>query len=109
MAVDPLVPADSVVVRWIELPQAGGRNTVPHGPLWSPDGARAVVQFIGEDHEDVWIAEVDLESATAEVLLPPSEKEDLSGDGEFEAFQLRGLGCLFVNVNFESMVLEASL
>jgi dipeptidyl aminopeptidase/acylaminoacyl peptidase len=68
VAVDPSVPADSVEIRWIDVPDSGGRATVPHGPRWSLDGGRAIVQFIGEDHEDVWITEVDLETATARVL-----------------------------------------
>jgi dipeptidyl aminopeptidase/acylaminoacyl peptidase len=69
VAVDPGVPTDSIEVRWIELPDSREQGTVPHGPLWSLEGTRAVLQFIGEGHEDVWIAEVDLESASVEVLV----------------------------------------
>lgn len=68
-AVDPSVPTDSIVVRWIVLAEAGDEHTVPHGPVWSPDGTRAVVQFLGEDHHDLWIAELDLERGTARVLV----------------------------------------
>ena len=68
VAVDPLVPMDSVEVRWIDLDEAADGKTFPHGPYWNLDGSRAVAQFIGEDHEDMWIAEIDFESASARVL-----------------------------------------
>jgi dipeptidyl aminopeptidase/acylaminoacyl peptidase len=67
--VDPAVPDDSVRVRWIDVAEAGDEATVPHGPYWSPDGRTAVVQFLGENHHDVWYAEVDLEAAQARVLV----------------------------------------
>ncbi|MFQ5702733.1 MAG: prolyl oligopeptidase family serine peptidase [Gemmatimonadales bacterium] len=65
---DPTVEAESVTVRWIDLPEAGDRHTVAHGPYWSLEGDRAVVQFIGEDHQDIWFAEVDLETGHTRVL-----------------------------------------
>ena len=68
VAYDPAVAPDSVAVRWIELEDAGDQYTVPHGPFWNLDGTRGVVQFIGEYHQNLWIAEVDLDQATATVL-----------------------------------------
>ncbi len=68
VAVDPSVPMDSVEVRWVDLAEAGDQATVPHGPVWSLDGSRGVAQFIGEDHEDLWIAELNLVSGTVTVL-----------------------------------------
>ncbi len=66
--VDPVVPPDSVVVKWVDLEEAGERSTVPHGPYWSVEGDRAVVQFISEDHKDIWFVELDLESAGTKVI-----------------------------------------
>ncbi len=66
---DPTVPAESVTVRWIDLAEAGQQQTVPHGPYWNLEGNRAVMQFIGEDHRDVWFAEVDMETGQATVLI----------------------------------------
>lgn len=77
--VDPSVPLDSVQVRWIDLTEAGEENTVPHGPFWSRDGTRAVAQFIGEDHEDLWFAELDLGSATARVLVHDHDEAWIGG------------------------------
>lgn len=79
VAVDPSVPADSVQVRWIDVEEAGDENTVPHGPWWSPDGSRAVVQFLGEDHRDIWYAELDLEAASASVLVHDHDDAWLGG------------------------------
>ena len=65
---DPTVVPDSVAVRWIDLAEAGDQHTIPHGPLWNLEGTRGVVPFIGEDHQDLWYAEIDLENASATVL-----------------------------------------
>ncbi len=66
--IDPAVPPDSLHVTWVTLPEAGDENTVPHGPYWSPDGRRALVQFIGEDHQDVWYAELDVTTGITTVI-----------------------------------------
>ena len=68
VAYDPTVSPDSVTVRWIELAEAGDQHTIPHGPYWNREGTRGVVQFIGEDHQDVWYAEIDLANASATVV-----------------------------------------
>jgi hypothetical protein len=66
--VDPLVPVDSIQVTWVDLPEAGDQKTVPHGPYWNLEGSRAVMQFIGEDHEDLWFVELDVETGTTTVI-----------------------------------------
>ncbi len=68
VTVDPTIAVDDVTVRWIVLSEAGGEQTRPHGPYWNREGTRAVVQFLGEDHHDLWIAEVDLGGGTTSVL-----------------------------------------
>jgi len=79
VAVDPSVPEDSVTLRWIDVSEAGDEGTVSHGPWWSPDGRTALVQFLGENHKDVWFAEVDLAEATASVLLHDHDDAWLGG------------------------------
>jgi dipeptidyl aminopeptidase/acylaminoacyl peptidase len=76
---DPLVPAESVTVRWIDLPASGEQQTVPHGPYWNLEGSRAVVQFIGEDHRDVWFAEVEMETGEATVLTHDHDEAWIGG------------------------------
>lgn len=66
--IDAGVVVDSVQITWVDLPESGDDGTVPHGPFWSPHGTRSVVQFIGEDHQDVWFAEVNLDMGTTEVI-----------------------------------------
>ncbi len=68
LPMNPGVPEDSLQITWVTLAEAGDRNTVPHGPFWSPDGRRALVQFIGEDHQDVWFAELDVERGSTTVI-----------------------------------------
>lgn len=79
VAVDPRKGADSVTVRWVELPEAGDQKTVPWGPYWSPDGARAAVQFVGEHGQDLWIAELDLARGTTQVLVQEHDDAWLGG------------------------------
>ena len=66
--VDPTAAPDSVEVTWISLPEAGDRGTVPHGPYWNLQGDRAVVQFISQDHKDLWIVEVDVTTGATSIL-----------------------------------------
>ncbi len=68
VAYDPTVPPDSVDVRWIDLAEAGDQHTVSHGPSWNLEGTRGVAAFIGEHHQDVWYAEIDLDKASTTVL-----------------------------------------
>ena len=65
--VDPEVHPDSVHVSWLVLADAGDRPVFLHGPSWSLEGDRAVVQLVSFDYEDLWIAELD-----PDVLRPPS-------------------------------------
>lgn len=66
--VDGRTPADSVVVRWITLPEAGGRPVDLFGPWWSVEGDRAVVEAVSQDDHDAWIARLDPAAATTSVI-----------------------------------------
>lgn len=66
--VDPSVAVDSIQVIWVDLAEAGDQSTVPHGPYWNLEGSRAVMQFIGEDHQDLWFVELDVETGTTKVI-----------------------------------------
>ena len=79
MAMTPGVAPESVMVRWVDGPLAStagttrgpatpGESTIPHGPYWSPDGSRALVQFVGEHDKDLWITELDAAAGTIRVL-----------------------------------------
>ena len=68
VAYNPTVLPEEVEVWWIELAEAGEQHTVPHGPYWNLEGTRGIVQFIGEHHQDLWMAEVNLDSASLAVL-----------------------------------------
>lgn len=74
LGVDAAVPPESLVVKWVSLPEAGSEGTVPHGPSWSPDGTRAVVQFAGEHAKDVWFASLDV--ATGRTTLITHDHDD---------------------------------
>lgn len=79
VAVDPAVAPESLAVRWVDLPEAGDQRAVPHGPYWSPDGSRAVVQFVGEHARDLWIAELDPRSGATRVLTHDHDDGWLGG------------------------------
>lgn len=79
VAVDPSVDPDSVAVTWIDLPEAGGRPTFPHGPYWSLDGRRAVVQFAGADWQSLWIAELDPATGRTKLLTQERDSAWLGG------------------------------
>ncbi|MFW6201777.1 MAG: prolyl oligopeptidase family serine peptidase [Gemmatimonadota bacterium] len=64
--VDPMVPADSVEVVWVD--DGIEKETVIHGPFWNPQGTVAVVQILSMDHKDKWIARLDVETGEAAIL-----------------------------------------
>ena len=79
LTINPDVAAESLSVRWVALPEAGSEPTVPHGPYWSPDGTRAVVQFVGERDKDLWIASVDVGNGQTKVLAHDHDDGWLGG------------------------------
>jgi dipeptidyl aminopeptidase/acylaminoacyl peptidase len=76
---DPRAPIDSTTVKWVTLAEAKGQETVVHGPEWSLEGDRAVVQFVGEHDKDLWIAQLDLASATTRVITADHETGWIGG------------------------------
>jgi dipeptidyl aminopeptidase/acylaminoacyl peptidase len=76
---DPRAAAEEIDVRWLELEEARGRHPLYFGPSWSPDGNRAVIQVLSQDHKDFWIAEVDLENGKTHVLTHDRDDAWLGG------------------------------
>ena len=76
---DPKAAVDSTTVQWVTLPEAKGQETIPHGPFWSLEGDRAVVQFVGEHDKDLWIAELDPATATTRVITLDHETGWIGG------------------------------
>jgi dipeptidyl aminopeptidase/acylaminoacyl peptidase len=66
--VDPSADPDSVQVRWVDLPEAGGRPAITYGPYWSVEGNAAVVATITQDDKDLWISRIDLETGKTTVV-----------------------------------------
>ena len=75
----PQEPVDSTTVKWVTLAEARDQETVPHGPFWSLEGDRAVVQFVGEHDKDLWIAALDPTTATARVVTADHESGWIGG------------------------------
>lgn len=59
---------DSVEVVWASVAEAGDRPTIVHGPFWSVEGDRAVVEVLSLDHKDLWIGALDLETGRVTVI-----------------------------------------
>jgi dipeptidyl aminopeptidase/acylaminoacyl peptidase len=64
--VDKSVPRDSIKVTWVE--DGTEKESIIHGPHWSPTGSHAVVQMLSMDHKDRWIARLDIETGATTVL-----------------------------------------
>jgi len=64
--VDLSVDPDSVEVRWVD--DGIEKETIIHGPYWSPSGDHAVLQILSLDHKDRWISLLDIESGTVTVV-----------------------------------------
>ncbi|MEO8450228.1 MAG: prolyl oligopeptidase family serine peptidase [Gemmatimonadota bacterium] len=77
--VDPAVDPDSVQITWVDLPEAGGRETVPHGLVWSVENDRAVVQLASADWHDLWIADLDPGTGRTRVLAHDHDDAWLGG------------------------------
>ncbi|MBK6456212.1 MAG: DPP IV N-terminal domain-containing protein [Gemmatimonadetes bacterium] len=61
-------PADSVRVQWVALPEARGRQVNVHGPWWSVEGDRAVIEVVTLDDHDLWIARLDPATGATSVI-----------------------------------------
>lgn len=77
--VDPAVHPDSVEVRWVEPAEAGEREVLVHGPWWSLEGDRAVIQTMSLDHTDLWISELELATGATRVLSHEHDPAWLGG------------------------------
>ncbi len=60
--VDPTTRPEDIEIQWVD--DGIGKDTVLHGPFWSPDGNHAVVQTLSMDHKERWISMIDLETGT---------------------------------------------
>ncbi len=60
--VDPKTRPEDIEIRWVE--DGIEKDTVIHGPYWSPDGRHAAVQTLSMDHKERWISLLDLETGT---------------------------------------------
>jgi dipeptidyl aminopeptidase/acylaminoacyl peptidase len=79
--VDPRVAPDDIRPQWVTFPEADGRGVVYHGPYWSLEGDRAVVQILSQDHKDWWIAELDADAGRARVLVHHRDDAWIGGPG----------------------------
>jgi len=75
----PHDPVDSTTVKWATLAEAGDQQTAVHGPFWSLEGDRAVVQLVGEHDKDLWIAELDPATASLRVITADHESGWIGG------------------------------
>ncbi len=75
--VDPSVKTEDVEIRWVD--DGIEKDTVLHGPAWSPDGKQGVVQVLSMDHKERWISLIDLEAATLRVVDHQQEEAWIGG------------------------------
>ena len=75
--VDPTVPEDSVDIVWVD--DGVEKETIIHGPFWSPRGDAAVVQILSMDHKDRWIAKLDVATGKTTVIDHQNEEAWIGG------------------------------
>lgn len=74
---DRAVAPDSVQVTWVD--DGTEKETIVHGPWWSPDGSSAVVQILSTDHKDKWIARLDPESGETRTVHHEHREDWIGG------------------------------
>lgn len=77
VAVDRSVRTEDIEIRWVE--DGIEKDTVMHGPWWSPDGQHGVVQVLSMDHKERWIAFLDLEAGTLRPVDHQQEEAWIGG------------------------------
>ena len=77
VAVDPSVRTEDIEIRWVE--DGIEKDTVMHGPWWSPDGKQGAMQVLSMDHKERWISLLDLETGTLRHLDHQQEEAWIGG------------------------------
>ena len=77
VAVDQTVRTEDIEIRWVE--DGIEKDTVMHGPWWSPDGKQAAVQMLSMDHKERWLALLDIEAGTLRHLDHQQEEAWVGG------------------------------
>ena len=75
--VDPAVRPEDIEIRWVE--DGVDKDTVMHGPFWSPDGNHGAVQVLSMDHKERWISLLDLETGALRHLDHQREEAWIGG------------------------------
>jgi dipeptidyl aminopeptidase/acylaminoacyl peptidase len=66
-------------IRWVDTSTVSPDPAIVYGPYWNLEGARAVVQIVSTGHKDRWIAELDVENGTTNVLVHDHDDAWLGG------------------------------
>lgn len=77
VAVDPGVRTEDIEIRWVE--DGIEKDTVMHGPWWSPDGKQGAIQVLSMDHKERWISLLDVETGTLRHLDHQQEEAWIGG------------------------------
>jgi dipeptidyl aminopeptidase/acylaminoacyl peptidase len=64
---------------WVDVSTLGPSPALVHGPYWSLEGDRALVQVVSTGHKDRWIAELDVETGRIEPLVHDRDDAWLGG------------------------------
>jgi hypothetical protein len=64
---------------WVDVSSFGSSPALVHGPYWSLEGDRALIQVLSTGHKDRWIAELDVESGRVKALVHDRDDAWLGG------------------------------
>jgi hypothetical protein len=79
LAFDPKSDAEKTLITWVDVAAFGPDPVLVHGPYWSLEGDRALVQVVSTGHKDRWIAELDIETGRATTLVHDHDDAWLGG------------------------------
>ena len=88
LPLDPSADPERAVVTWIRAPEAAGSGAIVHGPYWSLEGRRAVVQVVSANHQDRWISALDPADGETRVLHHDHDDAWLGGPPPVEGYDL---------------------
>jgi dipeptidyl aminopeptidase/acylaminoacyl peptidase len=76
---DPKKDPEDTLVDWVDASSLSSDPAIVHGPYWSLEGDRAVVQVVSTGHKDRWIAELDAASGDLTPLVHDHDDAWLGG------------------------------
>ncbi len=97
MDFNPRISADSIRPVLVDYSALTSDQVIFHGPFWSPNGTKALVQLSSLKHKDRWIGELDLETAKIRSIIHDHDDAWLGGPEVVGYYSLRPVFMEWIN------------